>query len=100
MNTIERDKLQEYMRKIEEFVPKEWTLKFGEWEQFKAMIEEVINEHDENEEAKSDLDTLHDDIDDVVSDLQAIIIAEDMLDVEVLEMCDKLKDAIDKLERL
>jgi hypothetical protein len=62
-----RDEINEYLRRIEMYMPPAWTLKFGEWDTFKQKIDDLMTDSDENEDEVQDMKR---DIDDVLDTLQ------------------------------
>jgi len=54
MNNIEKEELNEYLRRIEMYMPKGWTLQYGEWDKFKILIEDLVNEINDEEDRADD----------------------------------------------
>lgn len=55
MNNLEKDELQEYLNRIEMYMPKGWTQKFGEYEKFKELVEKLESRVIDAEESYDDL---------------------------------------------
>lgn len=107
MNNIEKDELQEYLNRIETYMPKGWTQKFGEWGKFRTIIEDLVSKVDDLEEKnedleeknedlcknKSDLDDMKTDIQDILGDMNGIYLSEP-------EDREQLNKIIKRLQRL
>jgi len=94
-----REDIQEYLRRIEMCMPPAWTLKFGEWDKFKEIVEDLMDLQKSEESAsgevyelKSEMEELKDEVRDLVSDLENMY----LLDEDKKE----LDDIIEKFNNL